>query len=871
MKKFITINFDQKFLEFQIITAFLFFLLIANTLQGQQIRGKTIHLGPGITKAVAEIVKWEALHPINYRIHKPLRRENELGLIKNSNPDAKAVSNYADPVFFPSVILPQTPNIITSTQTMWSNFLSIWGGFTAIPGSESGYVPPDCNGDVGQTQVITVINTRLKVFTKPSVIAAAVTTPTGASTTPQANILNFDLSTLFGVGISDAHIRYDRLSGRWFIVAIDLTAQNNKCYVAVSSASSVTLLSNFTVFSFVESIGGGVTTDFFDYPTLGIDKNALYIGSVMFTSASAYTGANLYVVKKSDLLLAVPVLTVTAFPHGTAAGQSGSTGSLGISVPQGVQNDDPTSTEGYFVGVSNAVFSRVVIKRVSTPGGTPTLSADINLTVPTTVFPIAQLTKFNGTTKTLDALDDRLFAAMMMKNKITGVNTLWTAHNIQVNTSGVGSGSGGRNGSRWYEIANMTTTPTLAQSGTYFDAAASNPRGYFIPGIAMSGQGHAILGTSSTASDQFADCGFAGRYRTDAGGTFQNYTFATAASTNYNPADGTPHRWGDFSQTVVDPLDNMTMWTFQDFATQVDTWGIRATQIKAPPPATPSLATVPGCGAAVAVTINGTSVNNSEFFDPGADAGGPGFNRLTITCSGGITVSGTTFVNPTQLTCFLDTRGKASGTYTITVTNPDGQFAAVNFSLVSACTLPVNLLSFTGKLVNNETLLNWKANTENNLRLYEIGKSFDAVNFIFLKDITARGFVNTEASYELNDKYPYPGNNFYRLKMIDLDGAFRYSNIVKVQTEQKAIAIIKIYPNPLNDKLSIEFFAEKNYNIQLEIFDLSGKIMVNKQVNLQAGLDNYQLNLKKLAAGNYMLQIKDISGKIIEKAKLVKQ
>jgi hypothetical protein len=66
----------------------------------------------------------------------------------------------------------------------------------------------------------------------------------------------------------------------------------------------------------------------------------------------------------------------------------------------------------------------------------------------------------------------------MHKNKISGATTLWTAHNIQVNTTGVASASGGRNGSRWYEITNLTTTPTLNQSGTLFDSAASNQKSY---------------------------------------------------------------------------------------------------------------------------------------------------------------------------------------------------------------------------------------------------------------------------------------------------------------------------------------------------------------------------------------------------------
>ena len=848
--------------------------LLNNNSIAQVTIGTTVNCGPPVIKSVAEILAYESQHPVDYSTRRPLRRENDLELNKAPVSNSPFVSSYANPAFFPSTTQPLSPGSIGSTQTMWSNFLSTWGGFTSIAGSESNFVPPDCNGDVGPTQVITVINTRLKVFNKPLVTVAAVTTSTGASTIPLANTLTFDLSNLFGVSISDTHIRYDRLSGRWFLVAIDLTATNNKCYLAVSNGSAISNISNFAVYSFVESIGGGNAGDFFDYPTLGVDKNAVYIGSVMF-NPNVYTGANLYIIKKSDLFIAVPVLTVTAFPHGTGAGKSGATATLGISVPQGVQNDDPASTEGYFVGSSNAAFSTVVMKRISNPGGSPTLSSDITLTVPTTAAPIAQLTKFNNSTTPLDAIDDRMFAAMIMKNKLTGVNTLWTAHNIEVNTAGIGTAGGGRNGSRWYEIGNLTATPTLVQSGTVFDAAATTPRGYFIPGIAMSGQGHSILGSSSTAANQFADCGFVGRYRTDAGGTLQNYTFATTASTNYKPADGTTHRWGDFSQTVIDPLDNMTMWTFQDFATEVNTWGIRAIQIKAPAPPTATVTGVPSnfCGAAVAVTINGTSVNNTEFFDPGADAGGPGFTRLNVTCSGAVAVSNVAFVSPTQVTCTINTAGKAAGIYTLTITNPDGQTTTATFTLTGSCSaLPLRLIDFTGILVNKEVQLTWNTMDEINMKGYIIEKSAEGIQFAFFNELTAKGNnLYALSTYRMTDPHPYPGNTYYRLKLINTDGSFIYSQVVKIKTATKPIMITKVFPNPTKHNVSLEIFAERTQAIQVRVFDPTGKMVLADKIFLVAGLNEHILPLNGVSAGIYFIRLSDDKGIVVEVIKLIKE
>jgi hypothetical protein len=128
----------------------------------------------------------------------------------------------------------------------------------------------------------------------------------------------------------------------------------------------------------------------------------------------------------------------------------------------------------------------------------------------------------------------------------------------------------------------------------------------------------------------------------------------------------------------------MTMWTFQQYAQGLNNWGTRAIQIKAPPPpAVFTLTPAPSCGTNT-ITIDGTSVNNSEFFDPGAGY----LNRLGVAVTGpsAVTVNNITFVSPTQITAdFALPSGAVAGTYTVTVTNPDGQTTSTTFNLGSTC------------------------------------------------------------------------------------------------------------------------------------------------------------------------------------------
>ena len=136
--------------------------------------------------------------------------------------------------------------------------------------------------------------------------------------------------------------------------------------------------------------------------------------------------------------------------------------------------------------------------------------------VPATSLPLTVPHQGNvfGVDGQLDGVDDRLFAASLRNGHV------WTAHNISVDTGGVSPGD--RNGSRWYEIDVSGGGPALTQAGTLFDSAATNPRFYWIPAIAVSGQGHAAMGTSASGATQRINAATAGRLAGDALGTLQS-------------------------------------------------------------------------------------------------------------------------------------------------------------------------------------------------------------------------------------------------------------------------------------------------------------------------------------------------------------
>src|SRR5439155_1313260 len=371
------------------------------------------------------------------------------------------------------------------------------------PALESGVFPPDTQGDVGPTQFVAMLNTRVRSYDKMSGAAdGGIDIASDAFWAPEM--------TPVGPGgcnfSSDPHIRYDRLSDRWIAVMIDVPncdgTQSNRIMIAVSDTDTIGPSTVWTFFHIDVTAG-----EFADYPTLGVDHNALYIGTNEFsTTNGSFVNSNAYVVRKSSILGAGPIV-YTAFTHLIAGNGHGPF------TPQGVDDPDPAIGVGYFIGVDVSSFGKLDLFRVSDPGGTPTMLRLLQLDVGSTSFPasVPHLGNTGGSNGRLDAVDDRLFAASM-----TSDGHIWTAHNIQVNAFGVTVGSGGRDGARWYEIdPGSGVTPSLVQAGTVFDPTTTNPRSYWIPTVAVSGQGNMVIAGSTAGAAAHVDAWYASRSSSD--------------------------------------------------------------------------------------------------------------------------------------------------------------------------------------------------------------------------------------------------------------------------------------------------------------------------------------------------------------------
>lgn len=200
--------------------------------------------------------------------------------------------------------------------------------------------------------------------------------------------------------------------------------------------------------------------------------------------------------------------------------------------------------------------------------------------------------------------------------------------------------------------------------------------------------------------------------------------------------------------------------------------------------------------------------------------------------------------------------------------NPSAQFIYVGqiVSTLSACPLPIELNSFDGEC-NDETIyLNWATASEINNDYFDLEQGEDGVNFEKVAQVRGSGTVNTSSFY--SSRTTVEKGKYFRLKQVDYDGQYSYSNIIHVGCgEENPI----IYPNPFEDNLTIKLndFYSKNYSIAIK--DMNGHVVKYLEFFDQSVKPNVVLDLAELAKGLYIIEIVNLSDQsVIKKSKLSK-
>ncbi|NWF49182.1 MAG: T9SS type A sorting domain-containing protein [Ignavibacteriaceae bacterium] len=170
--------------------------------------------------------------------------------------------------------------------------------------------------------------------------------------------------------------------------------------------------------------------------------------------------------------------------------------------------------------------------------------------------------------------------------------------------------------------------------------------------------------------------------------------------------------------------------------------------------------------------------------------------------------------------------------------------------------IPVELTAFTGSSKDGNVELSWTTATETNNSGFEVerltGTTYSKIGFV-----AGNGTTTQPHSYSFVDKGLDPGKYMYRLKQVDLDGSFAYSDVVEVEVTAPAVfALDQNYPNPFNPTTKINFSLASDAKVTLKVFNLLGQeiaTLVNE--NMSAGRHSVNFNASLLTSGMYVYKI----------------
>jgi hypothetical protein len=181
-------------------------------------------------------------------------------------------------------------------------------------------------------------------------------------------------------------------------------------------------------------------------------------------------------------------------------------------------------------------------------------------------------------------------------------------------------------------------------------------------------------------------------------------------------------------------------------------------------------------------------------------------------------------------------------------------------------TLPVMLLSFYGRLVNGQALVNWEVANELGVIGYDIEKSADGISFGKLGAVKPKGTQDGKIRYQYADASPYKGSTYYRLKIYDNMGKGSFSKSIRVDLNEAYT--LSVYPNPVTDKVNVEFNCTELKPMQFKLLDAQGRIVSVKDIMPVPGANRVEWNISGLPAASYYLQLHGLSDSPIKISKI---
>ncbi len=412
---------------------------------------------------------------------------------------------------------------------------SVSPDFPAI-GDDNTSIPPDTHGAVGPNHVMTMLNTQVRIQDRSGT--------TNFSTVS----LNNWWSSVGGFSYAfDPKVLYDPYNNRWIATACtDAQIGSSSVLIAVSQTSDPT---GAWYRNRIDADAGNII--WADYPSIGFNKNWIVVQVNMFTNANnGFSKSQIYIFNKTNLYAGGInySLRSTAIDGGTQV--PAITYDNTLSTMYLLQTFSPNftnsvgSVDGYLrlYTITGAIGSEVFAGTTNYPSTLPWAFR------PSSASDFAPQT---NTSVKIQNGDSRI------QNVVYRNGSLWCAQTVFLPAT-----APARSAVQWWQ---MTTNGAVQQVGRVDDAAGI--KFYAFPSISVNKFNDALIGYSSFSTNQYASASYSFRAFFDTPNTLRLSTILKAGEGRYYKTfSGTQNRWGDYSATMVDPLNDTDLWTIQEYA-----------------------------------------------------------------------------------------------------------------------------------------------------------------------------------------------------------------------------------------------------------------------------------------------------------------
>lgn len=413
--------------------------------------------------------------------------------------------------------------------------------------SDNTAIPPDTHGAVDSNYCVTMINTAVTIQTRTGGAVSSV------------SLDNFWTSVLpGGPGSFDPRVHYDPYSHRWIIGCLAY-GQTATAQLMIGASATSDPTGTWYLYSVVIDPTG---TNWLDYDNIGFNKNYIVLcGNPFGVTSGASNGAEVYVFNKDSVL------------SGVGAPYTSFVESSSFSIAPAITYDS-ASNDLFMLEDYDNTTGELQLWKVSGPVASPTLTSVGFPTAPApwqwesnavTGTAGADFAPQVGSTRKLQTNDARVYSCVERNGKI------WCAHNAFYPYSTTANPT--RSSIMWWQI---DTSGTVNQNGLIDDP--TNTNFYFFPSVAVNKNNDALIGYSTSSAAIHPYCVYSLHMSTDPADSVRpRVVYRHGQAAYYQTFGGGKNRWGDYSNTCVDPKNDTDFFTIQECvpatpANYWDTW-----------------------------------------------------------------------------------------------------------------------------------------------------------------------------------------------------------------------------------------------------------------------------------------------------------